>query len=152
MLLCAKKKRSVPLAEQRYDFLTPAARSELMSKIGGRNTRPEIVVRSLLHKIGFRFRLHVKGMAGKPDIVLPRYKTVIFVHGCFWHGHSCAKGVTLPKTRKEFWTEKIARTKERDKENIESLHNLGWRVIVVWECELKNPLELAQRMEREILA
>ncbi|MFZ5867402.1 MAG: very short patch repair endonuclease [Thermodesulfobacteriota bacterium] len=135
---------------ERHDFLSAAARSALMSQIGARNTRPEVMVRSLLHSAGFRFRLHEKRLPGRPDIVLPRYHTVVFVHGCFWHGHSCPKGTSLPKTRAEFWVSKITRTKERDAENKADLEKLGWRVVVVWGCELKEPSLLVERLKKEI--
>ena len=105
-----------------------------MSGIRGTNTQPEIQVRSALHKAGYRFRLHRKDLPGKPDIVLPKYKTAIFVHGCFWHGHDC-KNFKWPKTRPEFWRDKILGNKARDERHSQELQKLGWRVIVIWECE-----------------
>lgn len=131
-----------------HDILTPEARSKLMSKVSARNTGPEKKLRSLLHRAGFRFRLHAKRLPGKPDIVLPRYRTVIFVHGCFWHGHTCAKGTNRPKTRPEFWEKKINGNQERDGRNRQELENLGWRVLTVWECELKNQEELMTRLRK----
>lgn len=132
------------------DHLTPNQRSQLMSKIRGRNTSPERKLRSLLHKAGLRFRLHAKHLPGKPDIVLPRYRAAIMVHGCFWHGHTCAKGTNRPKTRVEFWEKKINGNQERDRLNCLELKSLGWKVLIVWECELKNPAELMTRLKREI--
>ncbi len=108
-----------------------------MSKISGKETKPEILVRRFLYANGFRFRKNDKRYPGKPDIVLPKYKTVIFVHGCFWHGHNCKAG-KLPETRKEFWKEKINGNIERDKNNQKELEQLGWKVITIWQCELKN--------------
>ena len=108
-----------------------------MSRIRSKDTEPEMMVRQFLHKHGFRFRLHVKDLAGKPDIVLPRHKTVIFVNGCFWHKHDCKRFV-WPSSNADYWKAKINRNVERDLINIASLISLGWKVIVVWECELKS--------------
>ena len=119
------------------DILTKRKRSWNMSRIKGKNTKPELLLRSLLHRSGFRFRLHNKKLPGKPDIVLPRYKTVIFVNGCFWHRHSGCKYAYTPKSRQEFWLKKFETTIERDKEKEKKLKREGWNVIVVWECELK---------------
>ena len=119
------------------DVHEPAIRSYNMSQIKGKDTKPEILVRKFLHKHGFRFRLHSKNLAGKPDIVLPKYKTVIFVNGCFWHGHENCKYFKLPKTRTDWWEEKINGTVLRDKKNYKALQREGWEVIVIWECELK---------------
>mgnify|MGYP001598542038 CR=1 FL=1 len=112
-------------------------RSYNMSKIKGKDTRPEMIVRRFLWANGFRYRLHDKRLPGKPDIVLKKYRTVILVHGCFWHGHQGCKYFKWPSTRTEWWKAKIQRTIEKDKEDIEALGKLGWRVIVVWECGLK---------------
>lgn len=109
-----------------------------MSKISRKETKPEIFVRKYLFGNGFRFRKNIKTLSGKPDIVLPKYKTIIFVHGCFWHGHKDCKKSKLPKTRKEFWENKISTNIQRDKTNIEELKNQRWNVLVLWECELKN--------------
>jgi len=109
-----------------------------MSRVRSKNTGPELIVRSLLHKQGFRFRLHRKGLPGKPDIVLPKYKTVIFVHGCFWHSHAFCSDATVPKSRTEFWVKKFADTIKRDESNQALLLNLGWKVVVIWECETVN--------------
>jgi DNA mismatch endonuclease (patch repair protein) len=108
----------------------------MMSGIRGRNTKPEILIRSLLHRQGFRFRLHVRDMPGKPDIVLPRYLAVVFVHGCFWHGHSCPL-FKLPGTRLDFWREKIERNQNNDNRATRELLADGWRVGVIWECALR---------------
>jgi len=126
------------------DIFSSKKRSEIMSKISGKETKPEILVRKYLFANGFRFRKNVKTLPGKPDIVLPKYKTIIFVHGCFWHGHKDCKKSKLPKTRKEFWENKIRGNIQRDKTNIEELKNQGWNVLVLWECELKNK-ELRER-------
>jgi DNA mismatch endonuclease (patch repair protein) len=112
-------------------------RSYNMSRIKGKDTKPEILVRKFLFSKGFRYRLHDKGLPGKPDLVLPKYKTVIFVHGCFWHGHEGCKYAVIPKTRTEWWRNKIGQTKIKDGENIFALKRMGWKVIEVWECELK---------------
>lgn len=111
-----------------------------MSHVKSKNTAPEIKLRSILHRNGFRFRLNRKDLPGKPDIVLPKYKAVIFVHGCFWHGHDCKRG-QRPQTNVEFWDKKINKNMERDKQDIIKLKELGWRVMVVWECDLKKTNE-----------
>lgn len=118
------------------DTVDAATRSRMMSGIRSRNTKPEKQVRSFLHRQGFRFRLHVRELPGKPDIVLPRYRAVIFVHGCFWHGHNCHI-FRMPKTREEFWSNKIARNQANDSRARESLLHAGWRVGTVWECALR---------------
>lgn len=120
------------------DIKTPEARSYNMSKIRGKDTKPELVVRKFLFKNGFRYRIHNEKLPGKPDIVLPKYKTVIFVNGCFWHGHSGCKYFKVPTSNREFWIEKISRTKIKDRENIESLESLDYKVLTIWECELRN--------------
>src|SRR5579875_2196251 len=110
------------------DTRTPEQRSYIMRSVGTRNTGPELVVRRLLHRMGFRFGLHRKDLPGKPDIVLPKHKAVVFVHGCFWHGHNCSKG-RLPKTRLDFWVPKIQRNRSRDAESVRLLKKSGWRVL-----------------------
>ena len=107
-----------------------------MSRIRAKNTKPEVFVRSMLHRMGYRFRIHLKGLPGKPDIVLPKYHTAIFVHGCFWHGHEGCKDFAPPKTRTEWWLNKINGNKKKDTENIAQLDRQGWQVIIIWECEL----------------
>ena len=109
-----------------------------MSRIKAKNTIPELVVRRYLHASGYRFRLHQKNLPGKPDIVLPKHKTIILVHGCFWHRHTACKNASFPKTNKEFWAEKFKQTVERDKRNISDLESLGWRVLIIWECQIKD--------------
>lgn len=107
-----------------------------MSKVKGKNTKPEMIVRSFLHKLGYRFRLHRKDLPGNPDIVLPKYKTVIFVHGCFWHRHQGCKRCTTPSTNTEFWEEKFRDNVERDRRNEQALKAKGWKVITLWECQI----------------
>lgn len=108
-----------------------------MSKISGKNTKPEIIIRKIAHNLGYRFRLHRKDLPGKPDLVFPKYKKVIFVNGCFWHGHSKCSRSKLPSTHKKFWKEKIAGNKERDKANKIKLKKMGWDYLVIWQCEIK---------------
>lgn len=112
-------------------------RSYNMSQIKGKNTKPEILIRKFLFSKGFRYRLHDKKLPGKPDIVLPKYKTVIFVHGCFWHGHDNCKYFVIPKTRTEWWIEKINRNKKLDCDNFYDLQQLGWKVLIIFECEIR---------------
>ncbi|MEX0608148.1 MAG: DNA mismatch endonuclease Vsr [Balneolaceae bacterium] len=119
------------------DVHEPETRSYNMSQIKGKDTKPEMLVRKFLHANGFRYRLHVKELPGKPDLVLPKYNSVIFVHGCFWHAHEGCKYFKIPESRTEFWKEKLFGNKERDEKHIQALKELGWNVIVVWECELK---------------
>ena len=119
------------------DVHSKETRSYNMSRIRGKDTKPEMLVRKFLHKNGFRYRLHVKNLPGKPDIVLTKFKTVIFVHGCYWHGHEGCKYYVIPKTRTEWWIEKITRNKTIDVQSTISLQHAGWKVIEIWECELK---------------
>jgi DNA mismatch endonuclease (patch repair protein) len=118
------------------DRFDKETRSRIMARIRGKNTAPELAVRKFLFAQGFRFRLHVKDLPGKPDIVLPKYKTVIFVHGCFWHGHQGCKDFVVPKTRTDWWLEKIGKNRERDKLNASKLKKEGWKVIQIFECEI----------------
>jgi DNA mismatch endonuclease (patch repair protein) len=118
------------------DSLTPAERSNMMARIKGKDTRPELVVRHILHAAGFRYRLHAKGLPGRPDIVLRSRKTLVFVNGCFWHGHDC-HGTRLPKSNRRFWNAKIRANMDRDVRNLAECRRLGWRVLVVWECALQ---------------
>ena len=120
------------------DIYSKRKRSQIMSKISGKETMPEILVRKHLFSKGFRFRKNVKKLPGKPDIVLPKYKTVIFIHGCFWHGHKNCKASKLPETRRAFWEEKIAGNIERDKRNITRLKNERWETVIVWQCEISS--------------
>lgn len=119
------------------DTLTPEARSAHMRRVRGADTLPERTVRALLHGAGFRFRLHRKDLPGRPDIVLPRYRTVVLVHGCFWHRHPGCRASRVPSTRPAWWEAKLARNVERDREVAEALVAAGWRVVVVWECETR---------------
>jgi len=129
------------------DVFPSEKRSWIMSRVREKNTSPELKVRSLIHRLGFRFRLHRKDLPGKPDLVFPSRKKVIFVHGCFWHGHDCARGNREPKTNSEYWIEKIHRNIERDASNQSNLKTLGWGVLVIWECQTKNTKELAKRID-----
>ena len=125
------------------DIKTKKQRSENMRRIGSKNTKPEIFVRSFLHSNGFRFRLHVKDLPGKPDIVLPKYKTIIEVRGCYWHRHDCERGKSFPASNTDFWQKKFFENIARDKRTKQELEALGWNVIIVWECEVKSPEILA---------
>lgn len=129
------------------DSLTPEKRSWNMSRIKGKNTRPEMLLRSLLHHAGFRFRLHPEKLPGKPDIVLPRYKTAVFVNGCFWHRHENCRFAYFPNSRQEFWMEKFNATVLRDENKKQLLIADGWHVMTIWECELKKePAAVANRL------
>jgi DNA mismatch endonuclease (patch repair protein) len=120
------------------DMFAPEKRSEIMAKVRGTNTTPEIRVRKLLHSMGYRFRLHRRDLPGNPDIVLPKYKTAIFIHGCFWHGcPTCRHASIRPVANAEYWNKKLERTKERDMRNKTTLEEIGWRAMVIWECEVK---------------
>jgi len=132
------RKRGVPYSfEKKVDVHEPEIRSYNMKQIRCKDTKPELLVRKLLHLKGFRFRLHVTKLPGKPDIVLPKYQTIIFVHGCFWHGHARCKYFKIPETRKEWWSIKIDNNMRNDEKNCRLLSDLGWQVIIIWECELK---------------
>lgn len=130
------------------DVLTKEQRLRNMRNVKGKNTGPEITLRKELYARGIRFRIHRKDLPGCPDIVLPKYKLVIFVHGCFWHRHGCKK-TTVPATRQEFWLNKFKNNVIRDEKNIKELQEKGWRVFIVWECQLKKALsELCDEIER----
>ena len=128
------------------DVFTPEKRSEVMSKIRSKNTRPEETVRKWLFNSGFRYKKNVAALPGKPDVVLPKYRAAIFVHGCFWHGHEGCKYFVVPKTRTEWWLEKIRRNREKDDEAQDLLWQAGWRVFVLWECELRRKAEAELRL------
>lgn len=132
------------------DTLTPAQRSERMSSIRSRNTKPEIALRKMLHRLGFRFRLHGRRLPGKPDIILPKYRAAIFVHGCFWHRHESCKIATMPKSNTAFWQEKFDRNVLRDRRVVEILSDSGWRVFIVWECEINTKSKI--EFKSQILA
>lgn len=119
------------------DIFSSRKRSQIMSNISGKNTKPEIIIRKITHRLGYRFRLHGKDLPGKPDIVFPKYKKVIFVNGCFWHGHIKCSRSKLPATRKKFWKDKIEGNKKRDKANKIKLKKLGWDYLVIWQCQIK---------------
>lgn len=121
-------------------------RSEIMRAVKSRNTTPELIVRRLVYNLGYRFRLHRRDLPGKPDLVFIGRRKVIFVHGCFWHGHNCSRGAREPKTNAEYWHSKISRNRERDAENVDRLAVLGWRTHIVWECELRDQAALAHRL------
>jgi DNA mismatch endonuclease (patch repair protein) len=132
------------------DIFSKIKRSQIMASISGKETKPEILVRSFLFKQGFRFRKNVKKLPGKPDIVLPKYQTVILLHGCFWHGHKKCKASALPETRKEFWKNKIKSNIDRDKRTIRALKKAGWKVIIIWQCEIKTVIKREKRFEKLI--
>lgn len=123
-----------------------AARSALMARVRGKDTRPEIVVRSIVHRLGFRFRLHKAGLPGRPDLVFLGRRKVIFVHGCFWHRHAGCYRTTTPKTRASYWTRKFRENIRRDHKAIKALEEAGWSVLIVWECETSNPPTLSKRL------
>jgi DNA mismatch endonuclease, patch repair protein len=133
------------------DIVPSDVRSRMMSGIKGKDTRPEMILRQGLHKLGFRYRLHDRRLPGKPDMVFPRYRAVIFAHGCFWHGHECHL-FKWPSTREEFWHEKISRNKEVDATNISRLQQLGWRIGIVWECSLKGKYRINSEEVIELCA
>lgn len=128
------------------DVLTKEQRSRNMRAIKGQNTGPELIVRRLLHAMGYRFRLHRRDLPGHPDIVLQARQVVIFVHGCFWHRHQCRNGCVEPATRPDFWSAKFAANVERDRRAIKSLRRMGWRVLVVWECQTRDTERLQSRL------
>ena len=132
------------------DTHTKEQRSRNMARVKNKNTAPEILVRSLLHRMGYRFRLHRRDLPGSPDIVLPRHKKVIFVHGCFWHGHDCPRG-KRPSTNREFWDAKLDRNIERDRAARKGLTELGWQYLVVWQCQTKNEDDLRTQLQDFLL-
>ena len=135
------------------DCLTPAQRHYTMSKIRSINTKPELILRHALWHRGFRYRINAKELPGKPDVVLPKYRTVVFMHGCFWHGHKGCTTSHIPKTNTDYWRSKVFRNKERDQENWRQLEAKGWYVIIVWECQLKKAIvqETIESVAAEIL-
>lgn len=132
------------------DTFSPKERSDIMRRVQSKNTTPEMTVRSLLHRLGFRFRLHRKDLPGNPDIILPKHSTVVFVHGCFWHRHAGCSRASTPATRRDYWLPKFKRTVERDRATRKELSQLGWNVIVVWECELRDKGVAAERLQNTI--
>ncbi|MDP2414290.1 very short patch repair endonuclease [Daejeonella sp.] len=129
------------------DVHSKEIRSYNMSRIRSKNTKPEMLVRKFLHKNGFRYRLHVKNLPGKPDIVLPKYKSVIFIHGCFWHGHEGCKYYVVPKTRTDWWLKKIMTNTSNDLKAEETLLSKGWKIIRIWECEIKSAQKFIVRSD-----
>jgi DNA mismatch endonuclease (patch repair protein) len=130
------------------DNLDKKTRSYIMSQIKGKHTKPELLVRKFLFANGFRYRLHVKNLPGKPDIVLPKYKTAILVNGCFWHGHQNCVIYRPPRTNADWWKEKIERNNDKDKKDIKNLLDLGYKVIVIWECELGKKIKLTNLVKK----
>lgn len=133
------------------DVFSPEERSRIMSRVRGQDTKPELVVRSLAHRMGFRFRLHRRDLPGSPDIVLPRYRRVIFVHGCFWHGHHGCPRSARPSSNVEFWNKKIAGNIKRDRDARRRLRELGWKTLVVWQCEIRDEGRLRAKLSRFLL-
>lgn len=131
------------------DKLSVKERSRLMAKIGQKNTRPELEVRSILHKMGYRFSLHRRDLPGTPDIVLSKYGIAVFVHGCFWHGHGCMKG-RMPKSRIEYWGPKIEENRKRDVRKCRQLRAAGWKVLCIRECDLKNKTKLLKKLSKHL--
>jgi len=134
------------------DTVSEKKRSYIMSQVGQKDTKPEIILRSLIHKMGYRFRLHRKDLPGSPDIVFPKYKKVIFVHGCFWHGHDDCKRATIPKTNSTYWKNKISKNKERDSRVIKELQELGWRSLILWSCEIDSESKELKNKVRDYLS
>ncbi|TAK11269.1 MAG: DNA mismatch endonuclease Vsr [Anaerolineae bacterium] len=130
------------------DVLTPEQRKLNMSRIKSKNTRPEILVRSMIHSMGYRYSLHSRRLPGKPDLVLTRHKKIILVNGCFWHMHKCRYGKVKPITRADFWEQKRLGNVQRDRANLAELKKLGWHVLVVWECWTKDPVKLRTRLAK----
>lgn len=126
---------------------TPILRSRIMRAVKSSDTTPELLVRRVVHRMGYRFRLHRNDLPGKPDLVFPGKRRVIFVHGCFWHGHSCARGARVPKKNRDYWRKKIERNCGRDGRTIAALKNLGWKATVLWECQLRHEKNLQKRLQ-----
>ena len=135
------------MSDRITDIYSKQKRSEIMSKIRGKGTKPEIIVRKFLFSKGFRYRINDKRYPGTPDIILPKYHTIIFVNGCFWHGHENCKAAILPNTNTESWKKKISDNITRDKNNIEKLEKGGWKVIIIWQCEIKSKKSKEKRLE-----
>ena len=131
------------------DTFCPKERRRVMQRVRSKNTRPEMMVRSMAHSLGYRYRLHHAELEGKPDLVFVKRRKVIFVHGCFWHGHSCPRGARIPKTNREYWIQKIARNRKRDQRTARKLRSKGWGVMTIWECDI-GPAK-ADVLERRII-
>jgi DNA mismatch endonuclease (patch repair protein) len=134
------------------DRVSPKKRSWMMGRVKNKNTAPEIKLRKLVFSMGFRYRLHCKDLPGHPDIVFRGRKKVIFMHGCFWHGHPDCKASKLPETRKDFWNTKINSNQVRDRENIRDLENLGWKVLIIWQCELNDVLNITEKIRSFLIS
>lgn len=130
------------------DNHTPEQRRHNMSRIRSGDTKPELIVRSMIHRMRYRYALHCRQLPGKPDIVLTSRKKIVFVHGCFWHAHKCRWGEVTPRTNGEYWKEKISSNTKRDKKHLKALRLAGWRVLVVWECQVRSPNRLTWRINR----
>jgi DNA mismatch endonuclease (patch repair protein) len=128
------------------DTISPEYRSEIMGRVRAKDTKPEMIVRRMLHATGYRYRLHARDLPGKPDLVFPARRKVVFINGCFWHRHRDCALSRLPKSRTEYWTEKLERNRERDERNVAALRKLGWEVLTVWECEVRDPATLMPRV------
>lgn len=139
--------RNRPYMRKMADRLSPTERSAFMARIRGKNTKPELIVRRLLHRLGYRFRIHYKGVLGRPDLAFTARRKAVFVHGCFWHGHEGCRHAHVPATRSEFWAEKFAKNRERDQRQAEAAEAMGWQVLIVWECELKEREQLTQALQ-----
>src|ERR1035437_4768917 len=144
-----KKNRGylTPTISGSSDVLSPEQRSRCMSRIRSKNTTPEIIVRRLAHRLGYRFVLHKRDLPGTPDLVFPRHMKIIFVHGCFWHRHSCKFGRPRPKQNAAFWDKKLTGNVERDRVSLRELRKLGWKVLTVWECQTENPRKLSLKLK-----
>lgn len=134
------------------DNLSPEHRKKAMSNVRQKDTKPEKTVRSILHRLGFRFRKNVSSIAGKPDIVLPKYKTIIFVHGCFWHQHKNCRKAARPTSNIEFWNTKLEKNVKRDKQTLKELKSLGWKVLTIWTCEMKDKELLIEKLKISFVA
>jgi DNA mismatch endonuclease (patch repair protein) len=126
----------------------PETRSRTMRAVKGKDTTPEMVVRRLVHSMGYRYRLHRQDLPGKPDMVFPRLRKIVFIHGCFWHGHDCPRGARMPKANQDYWQKKISGNSLRDGRSVAALQSQGWRVAVIWECELKDMVQVKRRLVR----
>lgn len=121
-------------------------RSKVMRAVKGQDTKPEMVVRRLAHRQGFRYRLHDRNLPGKPDLVFPARRKVVFVHGCFWHQHDCSRGSRIPKSHQDYWIPKLSRNQERDAQHVSTLQEMGWEVLIIWECETQQQEDVASRL------
>ena len=147
-----KALHSRSMLSRMVDTLTPAERSERMSRVRARDTKPELCLRRLIHGMGFRYRLHVTKLPGTPDLVFPGRGAVIFLHGCFWHRHTGCKLARMPKSRLDFWRPKLERNRKRDLANLEKLSKMGWRALVVWECEMSDVESVRRKVRAFLLA